>query len=113
YAIGQLSWLFLVRLVSTFGSMAVAGYTVAIRIFFFAILPPWGLSGAAATLVGQNLGAQKPDRAERAVWQTAFYNMLFLAAVGIVFVFFPEPIIRLFTNDPAVIAFGVDCLRII
>jgi MATE family, multidrug efflux pump len=113
YGIGQLSWLFLVRLVSTFGSMAVAGYTVAIRIFFFAILPPWGLSGAAATLVGQNLGAQKPDRAERAVWQTAFYNMLFLAAVGIVFIFFPEPIIRLFTNDPAVIAFGVDCLRII
>jgi putative MATE family efflux protein len=113
YGIGQLSWLFLVRLVSTFGSMAVAGYTVAIRIFFFAILPPWGLSGAAATLVGQNLGAQKPDRAERAVWQTAFYNMLFLAAVGIVFVFFPEPIIRLFTNDPAVIAYGVDLLRII
>ena len=113
YGIGQLSWMFLVRLVSTFGSVAVAGYTVAIRIFFFAILPPWGLSGAAATLVGQNLGAQKPDRAERSVWQTAFYNMLFLAAVGLIFIFFPEPIIRLFTRDPAVIAFGVDCLRII
>jgi len=113
YGIGQLSWMFLVRLVSTFGSVAVAGYTVAIRIFFFAILPPWGLSGAAATLVGQNLGAQKPDRAERSVWQTAFYNMVFLAAVGLVFIFVPEPIIRLFTNDPAVIAFGVDCLRII
>src|SRR5215467_3769330 len=113
YGIGQLSWLFLVRLVSTFGSVAVAGYTVAIRIFFFAILPPWGLSGAAATLVGQNLGAQKPDRAERSVWQTGFYNMLFLAIVGLVFIFFPEPIIRCFTNDPAVISFGVDCLRII
>ena len=113
YGIGQLSWLFLVRLVSTFGSVAVAGYTVAIRIFFFAILPPWGLSGAAATLVGQNLGAQKPDRAERSVWLTGFYNMVFLAAVGLVFIFFPEPIIRCFTSDPAVINFGVDCLRII
>jgi putative MATE family efflux protein len=113
YGIGQLSWLFLVRLVSTFGSVAVAGYTIAIRIFFFAILPPWGLSGAAATLVGQNLGAQKPDRAERSVWLTGFYNMVFLAAVGLVFIFFPEPIIRCFTSDPAVISFGVDCLRII
>jgi MATE family, multidrug efflux pump len=113
YGIGQLSWLFLVRLVSTFGSVAVAGYTVAIRIFFFAILPPWGLSGAAATLVGQNLGARKPDRAERSVWQTAFYNVLFLGAVGLVFIFVPKPIISLFTDDPAVIAFGVDCLRII
>jgi putative MATE family efflux protein len=113
YGIGQLSWLFLVRLVSTFGSVAVAGYTVAIRIFFFAILPPWGLSGAAATLVGQNLGAQKPERAERSVWLTGFYNMIFLAAVGLVFIFFPEPIIRVFTSDPAVISFGVDCLRII
>jgi putative MATE family efflux protein len=113
YGIGQLSWLFLVRLVSTFGSVAVAGYTVAIRIFFFAILPPWGLSGAAATLVGQNLGAQKPERAEQSVWLTGFYNMVFLAAVGLVFIFFPEPIIRVFTSDPAVISFGVDCLRII
>jgi MATE family, multidrug efflux pump len=113
YGVGQLSWLFLVRLVSTFGSVAVAGYTVGIRIFFFAILPPWGLSGAAATLVGQNLGAQKPDRAERSVWLTGFYNVVFLGVVGLVFIIFPEPIIRLFTNDPAVIPFAVDCLRII
>jgi Na+-driven multidrug efflux pump len=113
YGVGQLSWLFLVRLVSTFGSVAVAGYTVGIRIFFFAILPPWGLSGAAATLVGQNLGAQKPDRAERSVWLTGFYNVVFLGVVGLVFIIFPEPIIRLFTNDPAVIPYAVDCLRII
>jgi putative MATE family efflux protein len=113
YGVGQLSWLFLVRLVSSFGSVAVAGYTIAIRLFFLAILPPWGLSGAAATLVGQNLGADKPDRAERSVWLTGFYNLLFLGGVGLLFIFFPEPLLRLFTDDPEVISFGVDCLRII
>ena len=113
YGVGQISWLVLVRLVSTFGSTAVAGYTVSIRIILFVILPSWGLSGAAATLVGQNLGAQKPERAERSVWMTGFYNMLFLGAVAVVFVVFPEPIIRIFTDDPAVVPVGVDCLRIL
>jgi MATE family, multidrug efflux pump len=113
YSIGQTSWLVLVRIVSTFGSVAVAGYTVGVRIIIFAILPSWGLSGAAATLVGQNLGAGKPDRAERSVWLTGVYNMMFLGAVAVVFIAFPGPIIRLFTDDPAVIPFGVDCLRII
>jgi len=113
YGVAQTSWLVLVRFVSSFGSAAVAGYTVGIRIFIFAILPSWGLSSAAATLVGQNLGAQKPDRAERSVWLTGLYNMVFLGIVTVVFVAFPEPIIRLFTDDPAVIPFGVDCLRII
>jgi putative MATE family efflux protein len=113
YAVGQTSWMVLVRIVSTFGSAAVAGYTVGIRIIIFAILPSWGLSSAAATLVGQNLGAGKPDRAEQSVWLTGFYNMLFLGAVAVVFIIFPEPIIRIFTNDPAVIPFGVDCLRVV
>jgi putative MATE family efflux protein len=113
FGVGQLSWMVLVRLVSGFGSVAVAGYTIAIRIFIFVILPSWGLASAAATLVGQNLGAGKADRAERAVWLTGFYNMLFLGGVGLIFIIFPEPIIRLFTDDPEVIPFGVDCLRIV
>src|SRR2546428_9086689 len=113
FAIGQTSWIVLVRIVSTFGSVAVAGYTVAVRIIIFAILPSWGLSSAAATLVGQNLGALKPDRAERSVWLTGFYNMLFLGAVAVVFIIFPEPIIRLFTNDSDVVRVGVNCLRVV
>ena len=113
YGVGQTSWMVLVRIVSTFGSAAVAGYTVGIRIIIFVILPSWGLASAAATLVGQNLGAEKPDRAEQSVWLTGFYNMLFLGAVGVLLIVFPEPIIRLFTDDPAVIPIGVDCLRIV
>src|SRR5882672_3700378 len=113
FAIAHTSWIGLVRIVSVFGASALAGYTIAIRIVVFAILPSWGLSNAAATLVGQNLGAGKPERAEQAVWRTGLYNMLFLGSLGVFFVFFADPIVRLFTQDPAVVPLAATCLRIV
>src|SRR5947207_1600890 len=113
FAIAHTSWIGLVRIVSTFGAAALAGYTIAIRIVIFVILPSWGMSNAAATLVGQNLGAGKPDRAESAVWRTGLYNVAFLGSVGVFFALFAEPVVRLFISDPAVVPLGTACLRII
>jgi len=112
FLIGQASWLGLVRIVSLFGAPALAAYTIAIRIVIFAILPSWGLSNAAATLVGQNLGAGRVDRARNAVWRTGLWNMLFLGSVGLVFIAFAPALIHLFTSDAAVTPVAIDCLRI-
>ena len=109
--IGMASWIGLIRILSSFGSDALAGYTIGIRIIIFALLPSLGMSNAAATMVGQSLGAGKPERAEHAVWRAGFYNLCFLGAVGLVFVFFAHPIIGLFTHDPLVVPYGVACLR--
>jgi MATE family, multidrug efflux pump len=109
--IGTASWIGLVRIISKFGSAALAGYTIGVRIIVFALLPSWGMSNAAATLVGQNLGAGKPDRAERSVWIAGFYNMIFLGVVGLLFVLGAPILIRFFTSNPEIVPYGVACLR--
>lgn len=111
FLIGSVSWIFLVRIISDFGNDALAGYTIGMRIIAFAILPAWGMANAAATLVGQNLGAQKPDRAETSVWKSAFYNMIFLTTVAILFFIFAPQLVGVFSTEPAVLEYGVECLR--
>jgi putative MATE family efflux protein len=107
------SWLVLARIVAVFGSAATAGFTIAMRLILFALLPSWGLGNAAATLVGQSLGAKKPERGERAVWTAARYNIVFLGSVGVLFILAAHSIIGAFTKDAATAAHGVMCLRIV
>jgi len=112
--VGMLSWIGLIRIMSGFGSEALAGYVIGIRVIIFALLPSVGMSNAAATLVGQSLGAGKPDRAEAAVWKAAFYNAIFLGVTGLIFVVFAHPIVSLFDNrEPMVLEYGTNCLRIV
>jgi len=116
YIIATSSWIFLVWVVTSLGEEVVAGYTIAIRILLFALLPAWGLANAAATLVGQNLGAKQPDRAERSAWVVGIANMVFLGLVSIIFIAIPEAFIRFFIDEiaePVVMASGVTCLRIV
>jgi putative MATE family efflux protein len=111
--IGMASWIGLVRILAEHGSTALAGYTIAVRLIIFVLLPSWGLSNAAATMVGQSLGARKPERAEASVWRAARYNAWFLTTVGLIFFVGAPLIIRAFTSDPAVTGYAVSCLRIV
>ena len=113
YLIGTLSWLFLVRISAEFGSEVLAGYAIAFRIIMFTILPSWGLANAAATLVGQNLGANHPDRAEKSVWNSALLNLIFLAIVALAFLLWSEFFVSMFSNESSVIQVGVTALRYI
>jgi putative MATE family efflux protein len=113
FLIATASWVILMKIVAPFGSAAIAGYTIAIRVIDLTFLPAWGMSNAASTLVGQNLGAGKPDRAEQSVWKTAQYSTIFLVSVALPFIIFAEQIIGIFSSDPIVIGYGSDCLRYI
>ena len=109
--ISTTSWVFLVRVLSAFGSVVVAGNTIGIRLIIFALLPAWGLANAAATMVGQALGAGKPERAERATWMAARYNLVFLGVISVIFIAAAHPIVGFFTTDPEVARHALACLR--
>jgi len=111
YLIATSSWIVLVRMISAFGPEVLAGYTIAIRIIIFALLPAWGLSNAAATLVGQNLGADKPERAERSVWITAGANVGMMTFICIIILSIPEKLVLLFIDDPSVLRSGITTLQ--
>lgn len=113
FLIGTSSWVFLMRIMSEFGSEVLAGYTIAIRVMMFTLMPSWGMSNAAATLVGQNLGAKQPDRAEKSVWITGKYNAYFMGAVSIIYLVFATQIVSAFNATPLVVENGALCLRII
>ena len=111
--VGMTSWIFLMKILSDVGSEAVAGATIALRIMMFTMLPAWGMSNAAATLVGQNLGAGHPDRAEKSVWKTGIYNMIFLAVVSVIYLLLGDNLMRIFTDEERVIAIGSEWLRLL
>ena len=113
FLIGTSSWIFLMRIMSEFGSEVLAGYTIAIRVMMFTLMPSWGMSNAAATLVGQNLGAKQPERAEISVWKTGKYNAIFMGAVSLVYLIFAKSIISWFNTTPDVVKSGSLCLQII
>lgn len=113
FLIGTSSWVFLMRIMSEFGSEVLAGYTIAIRIMLFTLMPSWGMSNAAATLVGQNLGAKQPERAEISVWKTGKYNAYFMGLVSIIYLFFAKTMVGWFNDNPVVIENGGLCLQII
>ncbi len=113
FLISTSSWIAIMRVVALYGSAPIAAYTIALRLVEFALLPAWGLGNAAATLVGQNLGAGKPERAERSVWRAAKYNAFFMASVGIIMIVLAPQIVALFSSEPDVIRYGTSCLRIL
>ncbi len=112
FLVATASWVFLMSIVSDFGSQAVAGYTIAVRIVMFSILPAWGLSNATATLVGQNLGAGLAERAEQTTWKIAQYNAGYMAFAAVMMLLFTRPIALFFSDDPEVLSYAVECLRI-
>ena len=111
--VAMTSWIFVMRIIAEFGSEAIAGATIAMRIMMFTMMPAWGMSNAVATLVGQNLGANKPERAERSVWVTGFWNMIFLIAVAVIYFLFSQQLVGIFTDDKEVIAIGGLWLQIV
>jgi len=113
FLIATASWIGVMRIVSIYGSSAIAAYTIAIRMMEFVFLPAWGLGNAAATLVGQNLGANQPERAERSAWRAAKYNTIFMSATGVFLLIFAAPITGLFSSEPDVLRWGTNCLRIL
>jgi len=113
FLIGTSSWIFLMRIMSEFGSEVLAGYTIAIRVIMFTLMPSWGMSNAAATLVGQNLGAKQPDRAEQSVWKTGKYNAWFMGTVSLGYLIFANSIVSWFNTTPEVVKSGALCLQVI
>jgi len=112
FLIATSSWIAIIRVVALYGSAPIAAYTIAIRLIEFVFLPAWGLGNAAATLVGQNLGAARPDRAEQSVWIASRYNTIFMTVLGLVFIIFAPQIVGLFTTDEEILRYGINCLRI-